>query len=303
MHNLITILGPTAVGKTKLAANLAALINGEIISADSRQVYRRMNIGTGKDLDDYNVNGTPINYHLIDILEPGLKYNVFEYMNHFTEAFNEVVDEGKIPILCGGSGMYIDAILSGYELSKVPVDDNLRKELSMMSFDDLIKRLKSYGPLHNTTDITSDERLFRAIEIKEFQLKNRVNSLDIPDFHSTNFGISYDRKELKERISERLEKRIDQGLIEEVKGLIREGIKPEDLIYYGLEYKFVTNYLEGKVTFKQMFNQLNIAIGQFAKRQMTWYRKMEKKGVQINWINGKLSLDEKLAFILSNLKG
>ncbi len=303
MHNLITILGPTAAGKTILAANLASLINGEIISADSRQVYRRMNIGTGKDLDDYIVNGDEIPYHLIDIIEPGQKYNVFEYMNAFSEAFEEVVEKGNIPILCGGSGMYIDAILSGYELSKVPINEELREKLSDMSFDELIELLKSYGPLHNTTDITSDERLYRAIEIKEFQTKNRVNSLDLPEFNSINFGIRYERGEIKHRISERLEARIEQGLIEEVKGLIKEGIHPNDLIYYGLEYKFVTNYISGKVTYKQMFNQLKMAISQYAKRQMTWYRKMEKKGIHIIWIDGDLSMQDKLGIILSNLKG
>ena len=303
MHNLITILGPTAAGKTELAANLAALINGEIISADSRQVYRRMNIGTGKDLDDYNVNGVEIPYHLIDILEPGLKYNVFEYMNAFSEAFEEVIENGKIPILCGGSGMYIDAILSGYELSKVPFDEELREKMKSMEFDQLIEMLKTYGPMHNTTDITSDERLYRAIEIKEFQAKNRVDSLELPEFDSLNFGIRYERTDLKKRISDRLESRIEEGLIEEVKGLIKEGIHPDDLIYYGLEYKFVTNYIAGKVTFKQMFNQLKMAISQFAKRQMTWYRKMEKKGIHIIWIDGTISTQDKLGIILSNLKG
>ena len=303
MHNLITILGPTAAGKTSLAAKLAALINGEIISADSRQLYKRMDIGTGKDLSDYVVDGVSIPYHLIDIVEPGVKYNVFEYMRAFAVAFTSVIDKGKIPIFSGGSGMYLDAILSGYELSKVPNDNSLREEMSNLSFDKLIQRLKSYGPLHNISDITSDERLYRAIEIAEFQFKNRVSSLEIPEFNSINFGIMYNLDDVRNRIEKRLIQRIDEGMVDEVKRLIDEGLNPDDLIYYGLEYKFVTNYITGKVNFKQMYNQLNIAIGQFAKKQMTWFRKMEKKGVNITWIDGKIHEGEKIAFILSKLKG
>ncbi|MBT3173314.1 MAG: tRNA (adenosine(37)-N6)-dimethylallyltransferase MiaA [Lentimicrobiaceae bacterium] len=302
MHNLITILGPTAAGKTSLAAKLAALINGEIISADSRQLYKRMDIGTGKDLSDYVVDGVSIPYHLIDIVEPGVKYNVFEYMRAFAVAFTSVIDKGKIPIFSGGSGMYLDAILSGYELSKVPNDNSLREEMSNLSFDKLIQRLKSYGPLHNISDITSDERLYRAIEIAEFQFKNRVSSLEIPEFNSINFGIMYNLDDVRNRIEKRLIQRIDEGMVDEVKRLIDEGLNPDDLIYYGLEYKFVTNYITGKVNFKQMYNQLNIAIGQFAKKQMTWFRKMEKKGVKIIWIDGQISESEKIAFMLSKLK-
>ena len=302
MHNLITILGPTAAGKTSLAAKLAALINGEIISADSRQLYKRMDIGTGKDLSDYVVDGISIPYHLIDIVEPGVKYNVFEYMREFYGAFSSIIENGKIPIFSGGSGMYLDAILSGYELSKVPNDNSLREEMSNMSFDKLIQRLKSYGPLHNISDITSDERLYRAIEIAEFQFKNRVSSLEIPEFNSINFGIMYNLDDVRNRIEKRLIQRIDEGMVDEVKRLIDEGLNPDDLIYYGLEYKFVTNYITGKVNFKQMYNQLNIAIGQFAKKQMTWFRKMEKKGVKIIWIDGQISESEKIAFMLSKLK-
>ena len=303
MHNLITILGPTASGKTSLAAKLAGLINGEIISADSRQLYKRMDIGTGKDLSDYVVDGISIPYHLIDIVEPGVKYNVFEYMREFYGAFSSIIENGKIPIFSGGSGMYLDAILSGYELSKVPCDISLREEMSKMSFDKLIHKLKSYGPLHNTSDINSDERLLRAIEIAEFHSKNRVSSLQIPEFNSINFGIRYELDDIRIRIEKRLVQRIDEGMVDEVKKLLDEGLNPDDLIYYGLEYKFVTNYITGKVNFKQMFNQVNIAIGQFAKKQMTWFRKMEKKGVNITWIDGKIDESEKIAFILSKLKG
>ncbi len=303
MHNLITILGPTATGKTTLAANLGALIGGEIISADSRQIYRRMDIGTGKDLDDYMVQGTAVPYHLVDILEPGIKYNVFEYMNAFSGAFDKVIENGNIPILCGGSGMYLDAILRGYELKKVPFNEELRNECKKLSFDKQIEKLKSYGPLHNTSDITSDERLLRAIEIADFQALNRVSSFELPEFSSTNFGIMFDRDTLRKRITNRLHQRIDEGMIAEVKELIQSGINPDDLIYYGLEYKFITYYISGELSYKQMFNQLNIAIHQFAKRQTTWFKRMEKKGVKIIWIDGNIDLGEKLGMILSNIKG
>jgi tRNA dimethylallyltransferase len=223
-------------------------------------------------------------------------------MRAFAVAFTSVIDKGKIPIFSGGSGMYLDAILSGYELSKVPNDNSLREEMSNLSFDKLIQRLKSYGPLHNISDITSDERLYRAIEIAEFQFKNRVSSLEIPEFNSINFGIMYNLDDVRNRIEKRLIQRIDEGMVDEVKRLIDEGLNPDDLIYYGLEYKFVTNYITGKVNFKQMYNQLNIAIGQFAKKQMTWFRKMEKKGVKIIWIDGQISESEKIAFMLSKLK-
>lgn len=303
MHNLITILGPTATGKTTLAANLGALIGGEIISADSRQIYKRMDIGTGKDLNDYDVQGTKVPYHVIDIVEPGVKYNVFEYMNAFTNAFNQVIENENIPILCGGSGMYLDAVLRGYELSKVPYNKELREECEKLSFNELIEKLKSYGPLHNTSDITSDERLYRAIEIAEFQALNRVSTFDLPKFSSTNFGIMFDRDVLRERITERLHQRLDQGMIAEVKELIQAGLNADDLIYYGLEYKFITYYVSGQLSFNQMFNQLNIAIHQFAKRQTTWFRRMEKKGVKIIWIDGNIDLGEKLGLILGHLKG
>lgn len=303
MDNLITILGPTATGKTKLAANLASLIGGEIISADSRQIYRGMNIGTGKDIDDYTINGQQVPYHVVDIVEPGVRYNVFEYMNAFSDAYNIIIQNENIPILCGGSGMYLDAVLRGYEMSKVPFNDELRNECANMSFDELIDRLKSYGPLHNTSDITSDERLLRAIEIADFQALNRVSSLELPKFTPINFGIKFDRDILKDRISERLRKRIDEGMIDEVKRLIRDGLHPDDLIYYGLEYKFITYYISGQLSFTKMFNQLNTAINQFAKRQNTWFRRMENKGVKIIWIDGNINMGDKLSVILSNLKG
>ncbi len=303
MHNLITILGPTASGKTTLATRLAALIGGEIISADSRQIYKRMDIGTGKDLEDYVIDGVQIPYHIINTIDPGIKYNVFEYMNAFTDSFQKVIENERIPILCGGSGMYLDAVLRGYELNKVPFNEELRELCSKLSFDSLIEKLKSYGPLHNTSDITSDERLIRAIEIAEFQSLNRVSSFDLPKFSSTNFGIMFDRNELRNKITSRLKKRLDEGMIYEVKGLINEGINPDDLVYYGLEYRFVTNYVTGQVSYTQMFKQLNIAIHQFSKRQMTWFRRMEKKGVEIIWIDGNLDLNSKLALILSHLKG
>lgn len=303
MQNLITILGPTATGKTALAANLAILINGEIISGDSRQLYKRMDIGTGKDISEYTVGGIQVPYHLIDIIEPGNKYNVFEYMNDFSSAFYKVVENDNIPILCGGSGMYLDAVLRGYELNKVPYNEEIRKECASLTFDQLIKKLKSYGPLHNTTDITSDERLIRAIEIADFQALNRVNSFELPKFKSINFGVSYKRERLRELITTRLQKRFDEGMINEVSNLISEGIAPQDLIYYGLEYKFITYYLTNKITFRELFDQLNTAIHQFAKRQMTWFRRMEKKGVKIIWIDGEISREDKIKLILSNIVG
>lgn len=303
MHNLITILGATATGKTLLSANLASLIGGEIISADSRQIYRNMNIGTGKDLNDYYVNGQQVPYHVVDIVDPGVRYNVFEYMSAFSDAFETVIENGSIPILCGGSGMYLDAILRGYELSKVPYNKELRDECENMSFNERIEKLKSFGPLHNTSDITSDERLLRAIEIADFQSINRVSSLEVPEFNSINFGIKFDRDTLRKRITDRLHRRIDEGMIAEVKELIDGGINQDDLIYYGLEYKFITLYITGQLSYSEMFNQLNIAIHQFAKRQKTWFKRMEKKGVKITWMNGNIDMSDKLGFILSKIRG
>lgn len=301
MNPLITILGPTATGKTTLAANLASLIGGEIISADSRQVYRGMDIGTGKDLKDYIVNEQSISCHLVDITDPGSRYNVFEYLMDFSEAFSKIIMAENIPILCGGSGMYLDAVLRGYKLGKVPENSELREKLNELDNNKLIARLKSYGSLHNISDVSDNERLLRAIEIADFQKKHTDMSIKLPKFNALNFGVFFERHILRARITERLEARLNEGMIAEVETLLNDGVKADELLYYGLEYKFVTMYVGGELTYDQMFEKLNIAIHQFAKRQMTWYRRMEKKGVKIHWIDGNIDLGDKIAVILSRI--
>ena len=302
MNHLITILGSTATGKTALAANLASLINGEIISADSRQIYRGMDIGTGKDLDDYIIGGKHIPFHLIDIAEPGFRYNVFEFLGDFSNAFKKIIEEGNVPILCGGSGMYLDAVIRGYQLGKVPVNDKLRTQLETFGNDELISKLMSYGPLHNKSDISDKERMIRAIEIAEFQAVHTEMTLNLPKFTSINFGILFDRQIIRKRITERLEARLKEGMVAEVEALLKNGIAPEDLMYYGLEYKFITMFVTGQISYDHMFTKLNTAIHQFAKRQMTWYRRMEKNGVKIHWIDGSIELKDKLAVILNRIK-
>jgi len=301
MQKLITILGPTATGKTKLAAYLSDRIGGEIISADSRQVYRGMDIGTGKDIDDYCIEGKKIRNHLVDIANPGDEYNVYEFQRDFRKAFNQIVDHNKVPVLCGGTGMYIDAILSGYELMKVPEDKQLRLGLESLTQEMLVDKLQQLGKLHNTTDITNRSRTIRAIEIGEYE---KTNPECIPEkivVDSINFGIYFERSVLRERITERLKARLEGGMIEEVQGLLNNGLKVEQLTFYGLEYRFVTQYVIGVISYDEMFQKLNTAIHQFAKRQMTWYRRMEKKGILVHWIDGALPMDEKLSFIFDRL--
>ncbi len=300
--NLITILGPTATGKTKLAANLASLIDGEIISADSRQVYRRMDIGTGKDVKDYIVNGDQIPYHLIDILDPGSRFNVFSYLSEFSNAFTDISSRNKIPVLCGGSGMYLDAVLRGYQMSEVVQNNDLRESLTGKSDEELIEKLRSYGPLHNVSDISDRVRLVRAIEIADNQSKGNSKSVKLPEFRSVNFGVHFERAIIRKRITERLEARLQEGMVEEIEKLINSGIDSDDLIYYGLEYKYITWYVTGRITYNSMFEQLNTAIHQFAKRQMTWFRRMERNGVKINWIEGSIDLVDKLAVILKKIE-
>ncbi len=301
MKNLITILGPTATGKTKLAAALAAMIGGEIISADSRQVYRGMDIGTGKDLGDYVYNGITVPYHLIDIVDPGYEYNIFEYQKDFSRAFREIVTREKIPILAGGSGMYLEAVINGYELTKVPEDAFLRKQLERLTDDELREKLKSYSTLHNTTDLIERNRIIRAIEIKEYEKLNPGKKVDMPEIDSMVFGISYERQEIRQRITDRLVQRLENGMIEEVESLLGAGLKPEQLTFYGLEYKWLTQYVTGQINYNEMFAGLNTAIHQFAKRQMTWFRKMEKKGTKIFWIDGSIPEENKLNAILMTL--
>lgn len=285
-QNLICILGPTASGKTKYAVKLAYETGGEIISADSRQVYRGMDIGTGKDLNDYLIKGVQIPYHLIDIVDPGTKYNIFEYQRDFKKAYTDIVSRGKQPVLCGGSGLYIESVTRGYRLVEVPPDPELRKELERLSMEELTAKLASMKKLHNTTDLDSKKRVIRAIEIAIHEMENPSDydhSLS-PEFTTRYIGISVTREERVARIDRRLRERLKGGMIEEVKKLLADGLTPEDLIYYGLEYKYVTLYITGELTYNKMEEQLAIAIHQFAKRQMTWFRGMERRGINIEWV-------------------
>ena len=299
---MITILGPTASGKTRLATTLAAEIGGEIISADSRQVYRGMDIGTGKDLDDYVVDGKKIPYHLIDICEPGTKYNLFQYQNAFFTAYKDIVSRGKTVLLCGGTGLYIEAVLKGYKLSPVPQNPALRERLEGKTLAELTKMLeelkaKSGSIMHNTTDVDSAQRAIRAIEIESYNLEHPTPRRDLPPISSLIIGVNIDREERRRKITQRLRQRLENGMIDEIKGLLDRGIPAEDLIYYGLEYKFVTEYVIGKTSYEEMFSKLEIAIHQFAKRQMTWFRGMERRGFTIHWIDAMLPMEEKLSEI------
>lgn len=291
---MITILGPTACGKTRLAVNVALHLGGEIISADSRQVFRGMDIGTGKDLTDYNVDGVEVPYHLLDIREPGYEYSVFEFQEDFVNAYNDIVKRNKLPILCGGTGLYIEAVLRNYRLADVPQNNELRMELEQCSHQDLIERLEKYITLHNHTDTETRERLIRAIEIQEYQAENPNSHIEIPDIKHLVLGITFPRDLVMQRIQNRLQERLQNGMIDEIANLLKLGIKPERLIRYGLEYKYITLYLENSISYNEMFEKLNIAIRQFAKRQMTWYRRMERNGVNIHWIDGTLSDKKKL---------
>lgn len=299
---MLVILGPTASGKTKLAACVAKELRGEIISADSRQVYRGMNIGTGKDLDDYRVDGTLIPYHLIDIADPGYEYSIYDYQQDFLKAYNDIISGDKTPILCGGSGLYLQAVLRHYPLKKVPADPSLRSELEEKSDQDLIQVLKSYKKLHNITDLENRERLIRAIEIEHYSKTENDPDAPFPLIPAIIFGISFPRGLLKERITERLKSRLVGGMIEEVKRLLNSGIPPERLIRYGLEYKYLTHYVTGKIDYNTLFVSLERAIHQFAKRQMTWFRGMERRGMMINWIDGRLSLEEKTESITEKMR-
>jgi len=296
---MITVLGPTACGKTQFAAALAATIHSEIISADSRQVYRRMDIGTGKDLDDYLVNGKQVPYHLIDICEPGVKYNVFRYQHDFFSVFNRLKAAGITPILCGGTGMYIEAVIKGFKLLDVPPNPELRLTLSGKSLKELEEILKSYKTLHNKTDVDSRQRAIRAIEIEEYYLKEAPENSEFKPINSLIIGLDINRELRRQRISQRLRHRLENGMIDEVRVLLNAGIQPDDLIYYGLEYKYITLYITGKLTFEEMTGQLEIAIHQFAKRQMTWFRGMERRGFNIHWIDAAIPIEEKIEKVFS----
>jgi len=293
-YNLIAVIGPTASGKTTFAAHLANHIHGEIISADSRQVYRQMNIGTGKDLDDFFVEGKRIPAHLIDIADPGYKYSVFEYQRDFNEAYQNIIGKNKIPVLCGGSGMYIDAATRQYRLVEVPVDDKFRKEISGKSLDELEEILSSMKDLHNKTDIDTPERAIRAIEIGRYYQEHPEVYMERPKMNVLYLGIIYDRETERSRITERLENRLQQGMVEEVKQLLSSGIPTETLNYYGLEYRYITLYLQGSMDYETMKTKLNTAICQFSKKQRTWFRKMEREGCNIHWIDGNIPMKQKL---------
>jgi tRNA dimethylallyltransferase len=293
-YDLITILGPTACGKTRFAATLSALINGEIISADSRQVYRRMNLGTGKDYNDYIVDGKKIPYHLVDILEPGEKYNVYEFQKHFIEAYREIRARGSMPVLCGGSGMYIDAVTRGYRLLTVPRNNELRKKLQSRSLKKLSEILSAYKKLHNITDTDTRQRAIRAIEIEDYYKSNPLPEHKYPEINNIFIGIKADVNTRRERISRRLHERLDKGMVAEVKNLLGEGLAPADLVYYGLEYKYITLHITGELDYNSMVEKLNTAIRQFAKRQMTWFRKMEREGARIHWLDSSMPEQEKI---------
>ncbi|MBN2662794.1 MAG: tRNA (adenosine(37)-N6)-dimethylallyltransferase MiaA [Bacteroidales bacterium] len=296
-YNLITILGATAAGKTSLAAHLANNLSSEIISADSRQVYRGMDLGTGKDIDDYTIFDKKIKYHLIDIVDAGKKYNLFQYQKDFFKVFNEISKNNILPIMCGGTGLYIDAIVKNYELLEVPPNIELRKKIEHKTLEELKIMLSELKKLHNVSDVDTKKRAIRAIEIELFKKNNVELKSNFTTINSINFGVKFDRSILKERITKRLKERLENGMIDEVNALLQKGVSSDTLIYYGLEYKYITLFLLNKLNYDELFNKLNIAIHQFSKRQTTWFRRMEKQGVEINWIDGEIPLNKKLNII------
>jgi tRNA dimethylallyltransferase len=301
-YDIIVITGATASGKTSVAANLAYQLNAEIISADSRQVYRGMDIGTGKDIDDYIIKDVKIPVHLIDIVDAGYKYNVYEYCNDFKRVFYDIKSRDKMPILCGGTGLYIEAVLKNYKMVHVPVNPELRKNLENLDINELEKILVTYKPLHNKSDLDTKKRAIRAIEIAEYYKQNNIPPTSEDSMNYIVFGILYDRDTRRKRITERLKYRLENGLIQEAIELHQNGLSLQDMEYYGLEYKFLSHYLAGNITKEELFSKLNTAIHQFAKRQMTFFRKMEKDGIKINWVDGNLSMEEKIEFILKKIK-
>jgi len=300
-YDLLILTGPTASGKTSLAVAIAKKVCGEIISADSRQVYRGMNIGTGKDYDDYLIDGARLPCHLIDIADPGYKYNVFEYQRDFIKVYTSLKERKIFPVVCGGSGMYTDSIISGYKMVEVPPDSGLRKNLEKKSMEELIEILSTYKQLHNTTDIDTKKRVIRAIEIEHFSQNNSKPVSKFPKIRSLVVGILPDRESRRRNISLRLKQRLEAGMVDEVKHFMDQGIQSEILIYYGLEYKYIALYLMGRMTYDDMVRNLEIAIHQFAKRQMTWFRGMERRGVKINWLDGNLPFEEKIHRIMELL--
>ncbi|TSA26607.1 MAG: tRNA (adenosine(37)-N6)-dimethylallyltransferase MiaA [Bacteroidetes bacterium] len=299
--NLLVVLGPTASGKTHLAVRLACELNGEIISADSRQVYRGMDIGTGKDLQEYEIDGHKIPYHLINSVDPGYEYNVYEFQQDFLKAYESITERGRIPILCGGTGLYIESVLTGYRLPKLEPNPELESMLESKSTAELTDLLNTLRDPHNTTDILDRKRLIKAIRIGLEESRKTEHHREFPKIQTTVFGIAPPREELRRRITERLHKRLEHGMVEEVNRLLASGISPETLTFYGLEYKFITLFLQGKLTCDEMVAQLNTGIHQFAKRQITWFRRMEKKGITIHWVNPGLTPEDQLNEILANV--
>ncbi|SFF08933.1 tRNA dimethylallyltransferase [Sunxiuqinia elliptica] len=294
-YQMLTILGPTASGKTTVAAHAAKLLDGEIISADSRQIYRGMDLGTGKDYEDYEIDGQQIPYHLIDIVDAGFEYNVYLFHNAFLEAYSDITSRQKFPVLCGGSGLYLEAVLNNYQLIQVPKNHELRAELEPKSLNELSELLKAIKPeLHNTTDIENRRRVLRAIEIEIYMKDNPELNNEMPEINSLIVGVKFDRENRRKRITERLKQRLEDGMLDEVQRLLDKGLTPEQLTYYGLEYKYLTLHLIGELSYDEMFTKLEIAIHQFAKRQMTWFRRMEKHGTPIHWLDGFMPLEEKM---------
>ena len=299
---MITILGPTATGKTSFAVYVAAQLNGEIISADSRQVYQGMDIGTGKDLSEYEYDGLQIPHHLIDIVKPGYEYNVFEFQRDFLKAYEQIEKNGAFPILCGGTGMYIESVLKGYKLINVPANEELREDLELKSDLDLEEILENFKALHNTTDVSDRDRLLRAIEIQTYYDENPDLDTSFPEINTIILGLDFDRRVVRSRITDRLDERLKGGMIEEVEDLLAQGVSAEKLKFYGLEYRFVTQYLSDEISYDEMSRRLNTAIHQFAKRQMTWFRRMEKQGFEIHWLNGNLTHEQKMMELMPLLR-
>lgn len=301
-YNLLVVLGPTASGKTTFAAHLAKRLNGEIISADSRQVYRGMDLGTGKDYEDYQIGDTTIPYHLIDIVDAGYKYNVFEYQADFFKAFNDVQSKGAFPIMCGGTGMYIESVLKKYKLINVPVNEALRQSLQGKTLQELTAVLGEFKTLHNQSDTDTVKRAIRGIEIETYYQDHPEIEVELPEIRPLIVGVNIDREERRKKITARLKKRCHEGMVDEVKHLLDSGVSPEDLMYYGLEYKFLTQHVLGELTFEEMYEKLNVAIHQFAKRQMTWFRGMERKGADIHWVDVSEPMEERVEKVVRLLQ-
>ncbi|MFC2090121.1 tRNA (adenosine(37)-N6)-dimethylallyltransferase MiaA [Bacteroidota bacterium] len=289
---LISIMGHTAAGKTGVAARIARVVDGEVISADSRQVYRGMDLGTGKDYADYIIQGSPIPYHLIDILNAGEEYNVFKFQEDFFKVYGKIKEKGKVPVLCGGSGMYIESVLRQYDLPRVPANHTLREELQKKDISEIVDMLKQYKGLHNSTDTRSKKRAIRAVEIAQQMENTGWRRNDLPGISSLNVVVFFSRETRRARITERLKQRLAEGMVDEAKELLRKGVSHDKLAYYGLEYKYLSLYLKGELAYEAMVEKLNTAIHQFAKRQMTYFRGMEKRGISIHWLSGEIGPDE-----------